>query len=101
MSKKDGGTAFPMQNSDAIHFYARAKQLEHEAGLDEDDESGEAVYLAARAEAIGGMTLLDYFAAKALQGFIASKDRPTQFHPTDDAAYCYALARAMLAERDQ
>ena len=48
-----------------------------------------------------GMTLRDYFAAKALQGFIANKDRPTKFDPNDDAAYCYQLADAMLAEREK
>ena len=49
---------------------------------------------------IEGMTLLDYFAAKALQGFIANKDRPMTFHPDDDAAYAYAIAAAMLRARE-
>jgi hypothetical protein len=46
-----------------------------------------------------GMKLRDYFAAKALQGFLANKDRPAHFHPNDDAAYCYAVADAMLKAR--
>lgn len=47
-----------------------------------------------------GMTLRDYFAAKAMQGFIANKDRPMTFHPDDDAAYAYAIADAMLRARE-
>lgn len=48
----------------------------------------------------GGMTLRDYFAAKAMQGFMANKDRPMTFHPDDDAAYAYAIADAMLRARE-
>ena len=49
-----------------------------------------------------GMTMRDYFAAKALGGLIASRDaRSPHFAPKDDAAYCYAIADAMLAERAQ
>lgn len=47
-----------------------------------------------------GMTLRDYFAAKAMQGFIANKDRPMTFHPDDYAAYAYAIADAMLRARE-
>lgn len=47
-----------------------------------------------------GMTLRDYFAAKAMQGFMANKDRPMTFHPDDDAAYAYAIADAMLRSRE-
>lgn len=46
-----------------------------------------------------GMTLRDYFAAQAMQGFIANKDRPTRFSPEEDASYCYAIADAMLEAR--
>ena len=46
-----------------------------------------------------GMTLRDYFAAKAMQGFMANKNIPTRFSPEDDASYFYAIADAMLAER--
>lgn len=48
----------------------------------------------------GGMTLRDYFAAKAMQGFMANKDRPMTFHPDDDASYAYAIADAMLRARE-
>ncbi|MBD1602281.1 hypothetical protein HAQ05_26740 [Pseudomonas sp. CA3A] len=46
-----------------------------------------------------GMTLRDYFAAKALQGFMANKSNPLSFQPEDDAKYAYRIADAMLAAR--
>ena len=58
-----GGTAFPMQDPVAIHAYATAR-IAHMGG--EPDEERERAYVAARAEAVGGMTLRDYFAAKAM-----------------------------------
>lgn len=51
-----------------------------------------------------GMTLRDYFAAKALQGWLASYANDTR-HPVDAdkgaavAQQSYAMADAMLAER--
>lgn len=56
----DGGTAFPMQDSQAIHAYAAARV----DGITDTAER-DRVYLAARAEAIGGMSLRDYFATNA------------------------------------
>lgn len=44
-----------------------------------------------------GMTLRDYFAAKALQGLIASGDDP--FLISDMAKSAYAMADAMLKAR--
>jgi hypothetical protein len=47
-----------------------------------------------------GMTLRDYFAAKALMGMMASRNpNSPRFHPDDDAAYVYAVADAMLRAR--
>lgn len=47
-----------------------------------------------------GMTLRDYFAAKALMGMMASRNpNSPRFHPDDDAAYVYAVADAMLKAR--
>jgi hypothetical protein len=46
------------------------------------------------------MSLRDYFAAKALQGFMANKDRPQGFNLFDDAAYVYQIADAMLKARE-
>lgn len=47
-----------------------------------------------------GMTLRDYFAAKAMQGFFSnSQNHPTRFDPLGNAAWFYLIADAMLAER--
>jgi len=48
-----------------------------------------------------GMTLRDYFAAKAMQAAITSNDRDfDDMGDADIAAYSYALADAMLAARN-
>ena len=44
-----------------------------------------------------GLTKRELFAAMAMQGFIANKERPQYFKPIDDAAYCVKLADALLA----
>ena len=61
-----GGPAFPMQEPQAIHAYAIAAV----DGITDPDERDRA-YLKARAEAVGGATMRDYFAAKAMQGLLA------------------------------
>lgn len=50
-----------------------------------------------------GMTLRDYFAAKAMQGFVTSLGIVHGTVPTDEdiARYSYALADAMLKEREE
>ena len=68
---KDGGPAFPAQ-----HF---------------DLADGE-----------HGMTLRDWFAGQALMGMMASRNPSSpRFNPEDDAAYVYAVARAMIQERSK
>jgi hypothetical protein len=48
-----------------------------------------------------GMTLRDWFAGQALMGLMASRNPLTpRFHSTDDAAYVYGVADAMLAARE-
>ena len=47
-----------------------------------------------------GMTLRDYFAAKAMQGFMANKANPMHFQPENDAAWAYTIADAMLKARE-
>ena len=48
-----------------------------------------------------GMTLRDYFAAKALMGMMATRNpNSPRFHPDDDAKYVYAVADAMLKARN-
>jgi hypothetical protein len=47
-----------------------------------------------------GMTLRDYFAAKAMQGFLASFDDEDPQSAQGFATVCYALADAMMEARD-
>jgi hypothetical protein len=48
-----------------------------------------------------GMTLRDYFAAKAMQGFMANKSNPMHFQPENDASWAYTIADAMLKARGE
>ncbi len=51
---------------------------------------------------LGGMTLRDYFAAKALQGYLTKIGIVGGIAPTDDdmARYSYEMADAMLRARE-
>ena len=51
-------------------------------------------------EKFKGMTLRDYFAAKAMQGFMANKSNPMHFQPENDANWAYSIADAMLKARE-
>lgn len=48
-----------------------------------------------------GLTMRDYYAAKALQGLLASRteNRSIRFSPSDDAKYCFRIADAMIQYR--
>ena len=94
MSMKNGGPAFPMQEPQAIHAYAVAAI----DGITDHDERDRA-YLKARAEAVGGATLRDYFAAKAMQGLMASPADPESMEVA--AKWSYKLADAMLKAREE
>ena len=48
-----------------------------------------------------GITLREYYAGLALQGYMANKDRPTYFHPKDDAEWCVKVADALIAELEK
>lgn len=48
-----------------------------------------------------GMTLLDYFAAKAMQGLIADRGADNVEDIHDIASDAYSLADAMIAERSK
>ena len=50
--------------------------------------------------AYAGMTLRDYFAAKAMQGFMANKSNPMHYQPETDAQWAYMIADAMLKARE-
>lgn len=69
MTTKDtGGPAFPMQDPQAIHAYAQARveflsSVKRESPMNTAERDAE--YIQARAEAIGGLTLRDYFAVHA------------------------------------
>lgn len=95
---ENGGTAFPMQDPQSIHAYAVAAV----DGITDPGERDRA-YLKARAEAVGGMTLRDYFAAKAMQGMAAghfAKYGHEDYWPRPEiASEAYEMADAMLAER--
>lgn len=43
-----------------------------------------------------GLTKRELFAAMAMQGWLANKDRPTHFDPKDDMAYCVKIADSLL-----
>lgn len=90
-----GGPAFPMQEPKAIHAYALAA-TDGITNLDERDRA----YVKARGEAVCGVTLRDYFAAKAMQGFAASNDIgwKSMNHIAETA---YEWADAMLAARKE
>lgn len=73
MSVKNGGSAFPVVKTTKCRI---------------DD---------ADVHSTGGMTLRDYFAAKAMQGILA--DHETTGEPEPTARLAYATADAMLAAR--
>jgi hypothetical protein len=50
--------------------------------------------------AYAGMTLRDYFAAKAMQGFMANKSNPMHYHAEEDGQWAYMIADAMLKARE-
>lgn len=86
MNKQTGGPAFPVTDG-AAHRIAMQT-----AG---DDE---AKYIAESAKALSGMTLRDYFAAKAMQGELASGE--ASHHAENIASRSYEIADAMLKARE-
>ena len=94
-----GGPAFPMQEPQAIHAFAVAAV----DGITDPDERDRA-YLKARAEAVGGAALRDYFAAKAMAGLMANTRFFDDVGGTDSAItahLAYLTADAMLAARKE
>ncbi len=100
MTTKDtGGPAFPMQDPQAIHAYAQARveflsSVKRESPMNTAERDAE--YIQARAEAIGGLTLRDYFACKALSGLVASCTNGQELAIRQAAKWCYEMADAML-----
>ena len=99
----DGGPAFPMQDQHAIHAWAQAKiEILGLATTAERD----AAYIQARAEAVGGMSLRDYFAAKAMHGLmtmdgvkVGEEGMQIPKHADIVAEIAYQMAGAMLKAR--
>ena len=84
MKKDTGGPAFPSLNAECT-------------GLDSDG------FERWDTEPSGGMMLRDYFAAKAMQGFITNFDtrRSDIIDVPELARSAYYLADAMIAERNK
>jgi hypothetical protein len=80
MTMKDGGPAFPQKG------FAGPAVVDGQCGLLTD--SGHA-----------GMSLRDYFAAAALQGFLSSPGYKAEVPLPKLATQCYANADAMLEAR--
>lgn len=80
MSEKNGGPAFPGEHPTG--------QVEYVDGV-----GNKYVF-----EPHEGMTLRDYFAAKAMQGFCTSINQDTTWD--QDAATAYRVANAMLKARE-
>jgi len=95
----DGGSAFPMQDAHAIHAYALGA-VQHLTETDERDR----IYTAARAAAVGGMSLRDHFAGLAMQaaisGHIAHYGHDSNHWSVEAiASHAYEQADAMLKAR--
>jgi len=52
-------------------------------------------------EPFQGMTLRDYFAAKAMQGCISGTPHSVDIEPTELATWCYIMADRMLKARGE
>ncbi|EIX9347146.1 TPA: hypothetical protein NIW01_004084 [Klebsiella pneumoniae] len=90
MSKQTGGPAFPVSDGAAHRI---AMQV---AG------DNEAKYIAESAKALAGMTLRDYFAAKAMQAWL-SQIPPDEMEDMIHrwAENSYEMADAMLKAREE
>lgn len=93
---RDGGPAFPIADMQAAH----------RVGMAATNGTGkpEADYIAASARATAGMTLRDYFAAKAMESMPPPSDYVGEKETADSYRYwsakCYHMADAMLAARE-
>ena len=92
MSQKTGGPAFPVADHQLVH---RIGALAMEGVTDTAER--DRLYIAATAQAGQGMTLRDYFAAKAMQGILCSG---SQWPDQKIAELAYSMADAMLAARE-
>ena len=102
-TKETGGPAFPCSENGTSHTIAMAAmlQLPETASTDEKDK----VYIQTKANAMQGMSLRDYFAAKAMQALIAKSPflaEPQSFEVHEKTSFgAYEYADAMLAARGE
>jgi len=83
MEINNGGPAFPCEQPTGVQF-------NHETQRNEFIN-----------EPYPGMTLRDYFAAKAMQGWLASFGDDVGVNPDGVAIFAYEVADAMVAARTQ
>ena len=84
MKKPDGGPAYPTHKRITENYmdaagYGRSRDL---------------------SVLVGGLTIRDYFAAKAMQGLLVDPDRADQSRE-ECARLSYLMADAMIAERNK
>ena len=84
--KNTGGPAFPA----TVNFQP---MIEHDGIVRPSGEPTE-LYVA-------GMTLRDYFAAKAMQGIMSQPEAAIQHCPETLGQWSYSIADAMLAAREE
>jgi len=97
MTKDTGGPAFPMQDPQAVHAFASAAI----DGITNSTER-DSVYIQARAQAVGGLTVRDYFAARAMNLGWKIFDEgyaPEELTPDNIAKFAYQMADAMIKAR--
>ena len=92
-----GGPAFPMGHTEAAVYASCLEDLANPALLD----GAERAHLEAKSVALCGMTLRDYFAAKAMQGIVSTVPHLCQVDPNVAAEEAYEFADAMLKAREQ
>jgi hypothetical protein len=98
-TKETGGPAFPCSENGTSHTIAMAAmlQLSETASTEEKDK----VYIQTKANAMQGMSLRDYFAAKYMQGAVAGMLASDHDYPNREnmAQYAYLQADAILDAR--
>ena len=92
--RDDGGPAFPINDMQRVHDVAMAASISIP-----DPQERERAYILARGDAVGGMTLRDYFAAAALPAIAAQPSFLLRYDPDQVADRAYEWADAMLKAR--
>ncbi|MFA9287691.1 hypothetical protein ACCQ08_23120 [Comamonas sp. SY3] len=93
-NKQDGGSAFPVWDSTAMHRIGMAASQDIEDSAERDRE-----YIRATAQAAQGMTLRDHFAGLAMQAYLSGHDRG-EFSYEEWAKASYEMADALIKVRE-